>query len=67
MSDQSPNQNAEYRRLRRHLIEVHGYEDAYFDIDYAKSGPITEVSTLRWLHAHHVKTREHPRGCDPRG
>lgn len=53
-----------YDRLRKHLIEQHGYTDEYFDHDYAIGGPIRELETLRWLHAPAVKTREHPNGCE---
>jgi hypothetical protein len=56
MADQ-PLRDAEYVRLRDHLIEAHGYQPEFFD------NRLT-LDNLRWLHAPWVKTREYPKGCE---
>lgn len=48
-----------YDVMRAHLIADHGYTDDYFDEDYPVGGPITELSTLRWLHAAWANEKGH--------
>lgn len=56
-------QNADpVRELIGHLIDEHGYEQAYFD---GFDPPLT-LMNLRWLHAPQIKSREFPKGCDGR-
>jgi hypothetical protein len=60
----NPEHSAELVRLRRHLIERHGYTDAYFDEEHLHGRIGDDLGALRWLHAPHLKAREYPNGCE---